>query len=118
MIKSAVHNLIPSNLRDQLIIKDSIDILIDHIIENTPIAIDMFNLYNTKNSVLYEELIKIFFKNFYDVFQDNIKNQELIRKLEQKHKKALTTFDRSKIETNIVNLFNNERLQELRSFEH
>ena len=116
MIKSAVHNLIPSNLRDQLIIKDSIDILIDHIIENTPIAIDMFNLYNTKNSVLYEELIKIFFKNFYDVFQDNIKNQELIRKLEQKHKKALTTFDRSKIETNIVNLFNNERLQELRSF--
>ena len=57
-------------------IKDSIDVFLQHIIDNSNIAIDIANIFDENKTALYEEFVKIYLKNMYLVLTaSNYKKQ-------------------------------------------
>ena len=53
-VSQIVKNLIPENIRNIKLIKDSIDVFLQHIIDNSNIAIDIANIFDENKTALYE----------------------------------------------------------------
>lgn len=118
MFKAVSKNLIPENFRENKFINDVLDVFVDYIYENSNIAIDIKNLFNSKNEVIFEELIKIYAQNFYKTIMDNKKNFKLLDQLHYIHDKWGFNFDETKLDLNILKLMTQEQLETFKLFLH
>ena len=53
MFKSIAKNLVPENYKSNQFIMDVLDVFVDYIYENSSLAIDINNLYNSKNIIKF-----------------------------------------------------------------
>lgn len=104
-----VKNLIPENIRGIKLIKDSIDVFLQHIIDNSNIAIDIANIFDENKTALYEEFVKIYLKNMYLVLTDSNYNQQLNAKLTKLYKLAgLKDFKEITISDDVLKILNKD----------
>ena len=104
-----VKNLIPENIRNIKLIKDSIDVFLQHIIDNSNIAIDIANIFDENKTALYEEFVKIYLKNMYLVLTDSNYNQQLNAKLTKLYKLAgLKDFKEITISDDVLKILNKD----------
>lgn len=81
MFKSSFKALIPSNLSDIKIVEESIDTFLDLLITHSDIAIDMFNMFDSKKPAIFEEYIKIYCRSLYDIAKKMDNTIEIKQKL-------------------------------------
>lgn len=117
MFKAIAKNLIPENFRENKLITEVIDIFVDYIWENSNIAIDVNNLYNQKNTVLYEEIIKTYAANFYKTITDGSKNHKLASQVKKAHEKWGFDFDDVRLDIKAIDLLNKEQLELFKGFQ-
>ena len=104
-----VKNLIPENIRNIKLIKDSIDVFLQHIIDNSNIAIDIANIFYENKTALYEEFVKIYLKNMYLVLTDSNYNQQLNAKVTKLYKLAgLKDFKEITISDDVLKILNKD----------
>lgn len=117
MYKSVLKKIVPENVRDRQVIKDSLDVFVDYIFEYSNLAIDINNLYTSKNEVTFEEIIKTYAANFYNVVNDGAKNNRLAQALRKAHEKWGFTFDETKLSFTALELLTQEQLELFKSFQ-
>lgn len=112
MIKSIVNSIIPENIKDIKLVKDSIDVFLKYVIENSNIALDISNLFSEKNEILFDNVIKMFVNNFHLVFSKNIHNPVLIQRLDEMYKKAgYSSFKDLDFDINLHELLNRKFIE-------
>ncbi|EAL4082994.1 hypothetical protein DFW61_11730, partial [Campylobacter coli] len=77
---------------------DVLDVFVDYIYDNSSLAIDINNLYNSKNEVLYEEIIKTYAANFYKTITDGSKNHKLAEAVRKAHEKYGFDFSETQLD--------------------
>ena len=105
MFKSIAKNLVPENYKSNNFIMDVLDVFVDYIYENSSLAIDINNLYNSKNEVLYEEIIKTYAANFYKTITDGSRNHKLTEAVRKAHEKYGFNFNETQLDINVIHLF-------------
>lgn len=109
-------SLIPENLREIELFNKIIEIFIEYMQENSNLSLDVTNFLNKPEPQIFEELIKIYAKNFYEVVNKSKNNPILKEKIIQEHKKFnLEYVDR--LDINVLNLLDFDKLTLLKNFQ-
>jgi len=82
MIRDIIPAITPQNIWDIQVLKDAMNIFLDYLVENSDIAIDIKNIFDSKKVPIYEEFVKIYLDNIYKVLSKKEHNEALYRKLE------------------------------------
>lgn len=109
--------LLPINYRSNKFLEDIIDVFAEYIIENSNILLDINNLFNEKNTILYEEVLKTFARNFYDTITNNSTNHKLSAAIRRAHEKWGFDFDDSKLNIKAIDLLNKSQLETFKMFQ-
>lgn len=117
MFKSIAKNLVPENYKSNQFIMDVLDVFVDYIYDNSSLAIDINNLYNSKNEVLYEEIIKTYAANFYKTITDGSRNHKLAEAVRKAHEKYGFNFDETQLDINVIHLLSQEQLELFKNFQ-
>lgn len=117
MFKAILKNLVPDNFKENKLIMDVLDIFVDYIYENSNLALDINNLYNSKNEVLFEEVIKTYAANFYKTISDGTRNHKLAEAVRRAHEKWGFQFDDVKLDIRAIDLISKEQLELMKSFQ-
>lgn len=117
MFKSIAKNLVPENYKSNQFIMDVLDVFVDYIYDNSSLAIDINNLYNSKNEVLYEEIIKTYAANFYKTITDGSRNHKLTEAVRKAHEKYGFNFDETQLDINAIHLLSQEQLELFKNFQ-
>ena len=117
MFKSIAKNLVPENYKSNQFIMDVLDVFVDYIYENSSLAIDINNLYNSKNEVLYEEIIKTYAANFYKTITDGSRNHKLTEAVRKAHEKYGFNFNETQLDINVIHLLSQEQLELFKNFQ-
>lgn len=117
MFKSIAKNLVPENYKSNKFIMDVLDVFVDYIYDNSSLAIDINNLYNSKNEVLYEEIIKTYAANFYKTITDGSKNHKLAEAVRKAHEKYGFDFSETQLDINVIHLLSQEQLELFKNFQ-
>ena len=111
MLKQIVKSILPSNTKDIKLVRDTIDIFLDHLVKNSDIAIDIYNMFDEKKEVLFEEYVKIYLKNMYIVLTNNVYNEQLNKKLEKLYNIAgIKNYKELKFDENILEVLNKDMI--------
>ena len=94
---------------------DVLSILAEYIMENSPEAIDILNVYN-EDSASYPELVKMYAHNFVDILERAKNNTFLQDKLIEVCKKYGEEYDVTKLNIELKKLLNRNNLELLKNF--
>ena len=111
MLKQIVKSILPSNTKDIKLVRDTIDIFLDHLVKNSDIAIDIYNMFDEKKEILFEEYVKIYLKNMYIVLTNNVYNEQLNKKLEKLYNIAgIKNYKELRFDENILEVLNKDMI--------
>jgi len=81
MIKEIIPAITPDNIKDIQLLKDALDIFLDYLVKHSDITIDIKNILDEQKEILYEEFVKIYLNNIYNVLTKSQHNEALYLKL-------------------------------------
>jgi len=116
MLKDIVTTIIPQNIKDITLVKDSVDVFIDFITENSDISIDLKNAFDENKTTLHEQFLKTYINNVYTVFQEASKSDSLYIKLKKIYSNFGIDFDTIQLVNNITNYMKTEHLMTNKEF--
>lgn len=117
LTKSLAQSIVPDNLKEIELFKVVVDVFIEYMEENSKLTLDSTKFLDLDNEVVFEELLKIYARNFYEVVLKARNNLELIRKLTKIHKNFNVDFDPSRLNLELSKLINPETLTLLKNFQ-
>lgn len=111
MLDHIVKSILPQNIKDIKLVKETIDVFLEHLMEKSDIAIDIYNMFDENKEVLFEEYVKIYLKNMYVVLTNNIYNEQLNKKLEKLYNIAgIKNYKELRFDENILDILNKDMI--------
>lgn len=79
--KNIILSTLPSNILDNKVSLDVVNILLDYIEQNSYVSFDISEIYKNPSTAIKKELIKIYINNLYSSFQKAITDENIIKVL-------------------------------------
>ncbi len=109
-------SIIPDNLREVELFNKIVEIFIEYMQETSQLSLDTTNLFNKPKEEFFEEIIKIYARNFYEVVEKSKNNPVLKEKIIQEHKKFNLEYT-DKLSISVLNLLDLDKLTLLKNFQ-
>ena len=116
MLKDIVTTIIPQNIKDITLVKDSVDVFINFITENSDISIDLKNAFDENKTTLHEQFLKTYVNNVYTVFKKASTSESLYNKLRDLYSLFGTDIDSVQIVRDINKYITSEHLMTNKEF--
>jgi len=97
MLKEIIPAITPPNINDIKLIKDSINIFLEYLSENSNISIDIKNILNQNKTVIYDEFIKIYLNSINSVLHNSKHNEALYNALKVNYSIVKENIDNIKL---------------------
>lgn len=114
--KSQVRELLPDNLKDTELFKVTVDAFMEYMAENSKLSLDIANIYSQDNPYIYEEILKIYARAFFEVIGEAKKNQNLQNEIINYHKKFNIDYNLSNLELDLKKFLSFDNLRLLKFF--
>ena len=82
MLKQIFESLLPDNIKDIPLVKDAVDIFVKNLEENSDISIQIRNMFTSDNTIIKENLFKVYLNSLYTILTELQQNQPILQKLE------------------------------------
>ena len=108
MIKEIIPAITPEHITDIQLLKDGLDIFLDYLVEHSSITEDIKNVFNSNHVPIYEEFVKIYLNNIYNVLSKSDHNEKLYMKLKDMYSASGENLDDIDLDIDIIGLLKKE----------
>lgn len=81
VLQQIIESLLPENIKEIQLIKDTLNIFIEVLLEKSDISIDIKNVFDKNKTIIYEEFIKVYLGAIHKAFNEYDYSEDVIRQL-------------------------------------
>jgi len=110
ILEDIIPSIIPDNILEIQLLKDSLDIFLEYLVENSDISQDIKNIFDENKVPIYEEFVQIYLNNIYTVLSQSEHNERLYSKLKNMYEAIGKNVDNIDMTIDILGLLTKEYL--------
>ena len=104
MIQQIVPAITPEHILDIKLLKDSLDIFLQYLMDHSDITVDIKNIFDSKKIPIYEEFVKVYLDNLYKILSKSEHNEALYIKLKTQYEAMGRSIDDIDLSIDVIGL--------------